>query len=56
MFTVAMNAVNVGEAYLQANNNDPRPFVWTATADYEVSNPLVSVRGAARWIAMPLAG
>ncbi|MEN3357744.1 MAG: hypothetical protein V7637_1726 [Mycobacteriales bacterium] len=21
------------EAYLQANNNDPRPFVWTATAE-----------------------
>jgi hypothetical protein len=21
------------EAYLQANNNDPEPFVWTATAD-----------------------
>jgi hypothetical protein len=20
------------EAYLQANNNDPKPFVWTATA------------------------
>ena len=21
------------EAYLQANNNDPKPFVWTATAE-----------------------
>src|SRR3981081_816119 len=21
------------EAYLEANNNDPKPFVWTATAD-----------------------
>ena len=21
------------EAYLQANNNDPRPFVWTATVE-----------------------
>ncbi len=21
------------EAYLEANNNDPRPFIWTATAE-----------------------
>jgi hypothetical protein len=26
------------EAYLQASNNDPRPFVWTATAEEILGN------------------
>jgi len=33
VFTSVPNLIAEIEAYLAANNDDPRPFVWTATAD-----------------------
>ena len=32
------------EAYLQANNNDPKPFVWTATAEQILEKSAEAVR------------
>ena len=33
VFRSVPDLITAIEAYLEANNNDPKPFVWTATAD-----------------------
>ncbi len=33
MFHSVPDLITAIEAYLQASNDDPKPFIWTATAD-----------------------